>query len=140
MVSASFVAELGSHPRSRMSAAGDTTVGGGGVDRPFGGAHASFCGESYQPEPTSGAAINAVPTSYLKKARKHAHDATEGHGQHIFWGARGEGTAQGMTELTERMRVEGPDEWFRGMQKEFRRGALTERARNFLHGRLTDAP
>ena len=47
---------------------------------------------------------------------------------------------QGMTELTECMRVEDQDDWFLAVQDEFRRGALSERAHNFLHGRPTDVP
>ena len=45
-----------------------------------------------------------------------------------------------MTELTECKRLEDHDEWFLGVQDEFRRGALTERTRNSLHGRPTDVP
>ncbi len=82
-------------------------------------------------EPPSGTAINALPTSYLKNARKYAPGATEDHGQHIFWGVGGEGAVQGMTELTECKRVEEPDTWFLGVQDEFRRGELTERTHNF---------
>ena len=108
------------------------------MDRPFGGVNVLFCGDFYQLEPPSGTAINALPTSYLKKARKYAPGATEDHGQHIFWGAGGEWAVQGMTELTECKRLEDHDEWFLGVQDEFRRGALTERTHNFLHGRPTD--
>ena len=99
-----------------------------------------FCGDFYQLEPPSGTAINALPTSYLKNARKYAPGATEDHGQHIFWGAGGEGAVQGMTELTECKRVEDQDDCFLAVQDEFRRGELTERTHNFLHGRPTDVP
>eukprot|EP00959_Pyramimonas_sp_CCMP1952_P138119 2890930-Pyramimonas_sp.AAC.1 len=59
----------------------------------------------------------------------------------MFWGAGGEGAVQGMTDLTERKRVEDQGDWFLGVQGEFRRrGNLSERARNFLHGRRTDVP
>ena len=109
MVSANFLAELDSHLRSRMSAASDTKVGADGMDRPFGGINVLFCGDFYQLEPPSGTAINALPTSYLKNARKYAPGATEDHGQHIFWGRGGVGAVQGMTELTECKRVEEPD-------------------------------
>ena len=47
---------------------------------------------------------------------------------------------QGMTELTECKRLEDQDEWFLGVQDEFRRGELTERTHIFLHGRATDVP
>eukprot|EP00959_Pyramimonas_sp_CCMP1952_P172291 3600019-Pyramimonas_sp.AAC.1 len=101
MVSANFIAELDSHLRSCMSAAKDTRVDADGVDRPFGGVNVLFCGGVYQLVPPSGAAINALPASYLRMARKCAPSAAEGHGQCIFWGAGGEGAVQGMTELTE---------------------------------------
>eukprot|EP00959_Pyramimonas_sp_CCMP1952_P369540 7740385-Pyramimonas_sp.AAC.1 len=45
-----------------------------------------------------------------------------------------------MTELVECKRLEEKDEWFLGVQGEFRRGALTERTHQFLHGKLTDVP
>ena len=128
MVSANFLAELDSHLRSCMSASSLTKVSGSGYDRPFGGVNVLFCGDFYQLEPPSGTAINALPTSYLKNARKYAPGATEDHGQHIFWGAGGPGAVQGMTELTECKRIEDQDEWFLGVQDEFRRGGrLSER-------------
>eukprot|EP00959_Pyramimonas_sp_CCMP1952_P168044 3511693-Pyramimonas_sp.AAC.1 len=43
-----------------------------------------------------------------------------------------------MTELVECKRLEGHDEWFLGVQDEFRRGALSERTHQFLRGRPTD--
>eukprot|EP00959_Pyramimonas_sp_CCMP1952_P118710 2481663-Pyramimonas_sp.AAC.1 len=45
-----------------------------------------------------------------------------------------------MTELTECKRVENQDDWFLAVQDEFRRVELSERTRNFLHGRPTDVP
>eukprot|EP00959_Pyramimonas_sp_CCMP1952_P299083 6256135-Pyramimonas_sp.AAC.1 len=123
-----------------MSAASDAKVGGDGVARPFGGVNAWLCGDFNQWGPPSGTAINSLPTSYLKNARRHAPGATEDHGQYIFWGAGGEGAVQGMTELTECKRAEDQDDWFLAVQDEFRRGALSERARSFLRGRLTDVP
>ena len=93
---------------------------------------------------SAGAAVgnsNQCPAHVVwKNARKYALGATEDHGQHIFWGAGGEGAVQGMTELTECKRVEEQDTWFLGVQDEFRRGELTERTHNFLHGRPTDVP
>ena len=106
-----------------MSASRPTKVSENGCDIPFGGVNVLFCGDFYQLEPPSGTAINAVPTSYLKKARQYAPGATEDHGQHIFWGAGGPGAVQGMTELTVCKRIEDPDEWFLGVQDEFRRGS-----------------
>ena len=45
---------------------------------------------------------------------------------------------QGMTELTERRRVEDQDNWFLGVQDEIRRGALTdERTISCTGGRRT---
>eukprot|EP00959_Pyramimonas_sp_CCMP1952_P233085 4871051-Pyramimonas_sp.AAC.1 len=79
-VSANFIAELGSHLRSCMSAARDTKVRGDGVPTPFGGVDVLFCGDFSQLEPPSGTAINPLPTSYLKNARKYAPGATEDHG------------------------------------------------------------
>ena len=127
MVSANFLAELDSQLRSCMSAASATKIEANGVDRPFGGVNVLFSGDFYQLEPPLGTAINALPTSYLQKARQYAPGATEDHGQHIFWGAGSEGAVQGMTELTECKRVEDQDDWFLGVQDEFRRGALSER-------------
>ena len=137
MVGANFVAELDSHLRSCMSAASSTKVGGGGVDRPFGGVNVFFCGDFYQLEPPSGTAISALPASFSKNARKYAPGATEDHGQRFFFffflggGGGGPGAVQGMTELTECKRVEDQDAGFLGMQDEFRRGGLTEWTRNF---------
>eukprot|EP00959_Pyramimonas_sp_CCMP1952_P059073 1233674-Pyramimonas_sp.AAC.1 len=45
-----------------------------------------------------------------------------------------------MTELVECKRLEEKDEWFLAVQDEFRRGGLTERAHQFLHGKPTDVP
>eukprot|EP00959_Pyramimonas_sp_CCMP1952_P445563 9328646-Pyramimonas_sp.AAC.1 len=45
-----------------------------------------------------------------------------------------------MTELVECKRLEEKAEWFLGVQDEFRRGALAERTRQFLHGKPTDFP
>ena len=140
MVSANCLAELDSQLRSRMSAARATNAGANGEERPFGGLNTLFCGDFYQLEPPSGAAINALPTSYLKNARRYAPGATEDRGQRIFWGVGGEGAGRGMAELTECKRVEEQDEWFLGVQDEFRRGQLTERARISLYGKPTDVP
>eukprot|EP00959_Pyramimonas_sp_CCMP1952_P293352 6135093-Pyramimonas_sp.AAC.1 len=72
MVSANFIAELDSHLRSCTSAASDTKAGEDGITRPFGGVDVLFCGDFYQMDPPSGTAINALPTSFLKNARKYA--------------------------------------------------------------------
>eukprot|EP00959_Pyramimonas_sp_CCMP1952_P195624 4090312-Pyramimonas_sp.AAC.1 len=80
MVSANFLAELDSQLRSCMSAANGAKVDGDGVPWPFGGLNALFCGDLYQLEPPSGTAIDALPTSYLKNARKCAPGAAEDHG------------------------------------------------------------
>eukprot|EP00959_Pyramimonas_sp_CCMP1952_P323889 6778628-Pyramimonas_sp.AAC.1 len=62
MVSASFLAELGSQLRSCMSAASGAKVDEDGVPRAFGGLGVLFCGDFYPLEPPSGAASNALPT------------------------------------------------------------------------------
>eukprot|EP00959_Pyramimonas_sp_CCMP1952_P212123 4438983-Pyramimonas_sp.AAC.1 len=90
-----------------------------------------------QLEPPGGAPLNAIPTSWVRKARQYAPSAGEDHGHCIFWGA-GRGSVAGTTELVECKRLEGHDEWFLSVQDEFRRGALSERTHQFLHGRPTD--
>ena len=80
------------------------------------------------------------PRRILENARKYAPGAREDRGQYIFWGAGGEGAVQEMTELTECKRAEDQDDWFLAVQDEFRRGALSERTRNLLHGKPTDVP
>ena len=47
---------------------------------------------------------------------------------------------QGMTGFIDSKRVVGQDDSFLGVQDELRRGGLTERTRNFLHGSPTDVP
>ena len=137
MVSANLLAELDAHLRSVMSGCRQGKVGADGVDRPFGGVNILFCGDFYQLEPPGGAPLNAIPTSWVRRARQYAPSAEEDHGHYIFWGD-GRGAVAGMTELVECKRLEGHDEWFLGVQDEFRRGDLSERTHQFLHGRPTD--
>ena len=96
-----------------------------------------FCGDFYQLEPPGGTPLNAIPTSWVRKARQYAPSAGEDHGHCIFWG-EGRGSVSGMTELVECKRLEGHDEWFLNVQDELRRGSLSERTHQFLHGRPTD--
>ena len=111
MVSANFLAQLDMHMRSVMSHACGGKTNTDGIDRPFGGVNVLFCGDFYQLEPPAGTPLNAIPTSWIRKARQYAPNAEEDHGHHIFWGS-GEGSVAGMTELVECWRVEGMDEWF----------------------------
>ena len=50
----------------------------------------------------------ALPVEYLLKARQFAAKPDVAHGQAILWGD-GEGSVQGVTELTECVRTE--DAW-----------------------------
>ena len=137
MVSAQFLAELDMQLRAVMSEARSTKRDAGGRGKPFGGINVLFCGDFYQLEPPSGTPLNALPSSWLRRAKQYAPGPTEDHGHHIFWGT-GEGSVQGMTELTECMRARDP--WLLAVQEEFRKGELTRNTHAFLHGEATETP
>ena len=123
MVSANFLAEVDMHLRNIMSQVSATKRDARNIDRPFGGINILFVGDFHQLDPASGTPINAIPTGFLRNARRYAPSATEDHGQYIFWGS-GPGCVQGMDELTTCNRLEEPDEWLLQVQREFRENNL----------------
>ena len=81
MVSANFLAELDMHLRGIMSQVSVTKRDTANIGRPFGGVNVLFVCDFHQLDPASGTPINAIPTSFLRKARQYAPSATEEHGE-----------------------------------------------------------
>jgi len=96
-----------------------------------------FSGDFWQLDPPKGGFLADIPTEFMKKARVYDARPDVAHGQAIFWGS-GEGTVQGVTELTECVRTE--DAWLLQVQNEMRAGALSLDSWNFLHGHPTTVP
>ena len=139
MVSANFLAEVDMHLRNIMSQVSATKRDARNIDRPFGGINILFVGDFHQLDPASGTPINAIPTGFLRSARRYAPSATEEHGQYIFGGS-GPGCVQGMDELITCNRLEEQDEWLLQVQREFRENNLSMDSHAFLHGRPTSKP
>ena len=114
------------------------------VDRVFGGLNVLLSGDFHQLDPPSGTSLRALPCAWIQKARQYAPSATEDHGQQIMWGkgaAEGrsrniEGCVQGVTELTQCVRVKDGDAWLLEVQREFREGALTNLAKRFQAAKI----
>jgi hypothetical protein len=75
---------------------------------------------------------------FIRRGRKYNPKPDIAHGQAIFW-HYGEGSVQGITELTECVRTE-EDPWLLQVQDEMRRGDLTLNSWQFLHGYDTEVP
>ena len=56
------------------------------------------CGDMWQLDPPDGGFVGAIPTEYIKRARKYMPTPTVAHGQALFW-AGPVGGFQGCTEL-----------------------------------------
>ena len=84
MISANFLAELDMHLRAIMSQVSITKRDTQNIDRPFGGINILFVGDFHQLDPPTGTPINAIPTCFIKNARKYAPGATEEHGQYFL--------------------------------------------------------
>ena len=123
MVSAKLLAELDMKLRSVMSDVGSMKRGRRGQVRAFGGINIVFVGDFWQLEPPKGGFIGNIPTEFVHRGRKYDPKPDIAHGQSIFWDT-GEGSVQGMTELTECVRTE--DDWLLQVQNEMRRGDLSQ--------------
>ncbi len=82
-----------------------------------------FVGDFWQLDPPSGGSLSSIPCEFIRKGRKFDPKPDVAHGQWILWGS-GEGTVQGMTELTECVRTEDP--WLLQVQDEMRAGDLSK--------------
>ena len=136
MVSAEFLAEIDMQIHQTMTDVSlmkrDTHL----IDQAFGGINILLVGDFHQLDPPTGTPLNAIPISFIQKARKYAPSATQEHGQYIFWGD-GEGTVAGVHELTT---CERHDRWLLEVQQEFRHCNLTLDNHAFLHGQPTTVP
>jgi len=137
MVSAKLLAEVDLKLRSVMSDVATLKKDGCGEIRAFGGINVVFVGDFWQLDPPKGGFLGDIPLEYIRRGRKYDPKPDVAHGQAILWG-RGEGSVQGMTELTECVRTEDP--WLLEVQNEMRSGNLSEDAWKFLHGQETSVP
>ena len=137
MVSAKLLAELDMKLRTIISDVGTLKKGLRGRVRAFGGINVVFVGDFWQLSPPNGGFLADIPFDFLRRGRKYDPEPDVAHGQSIFW-RRGEGSVQGVTELTECVRTEDP--WLMEVQNEMRSGALSEDAWHVLHGRETTVP
>jgi hypothetical protein len=74
---------------------------------------------------------------YMQRAKKFDPKPDVAHGQAILW-RKGEGSVQGITELTDCVRAEDP--WLLEVQNQMRAGELSEDNWNFSRGRETTVP
>ena len=137
MVSPQLLAEMDMKIRSVVRRAGTCKATSDGIDRTFGGLNVLLCGDFWQLDPPSGGCLSAIPVEFLRRARKYAAAATVSHGQGIFWGTD-PGCVQGITELVECVRTDDP--WLFQVQKEIRRGELSEESHRVLHGMKIRVP
>jgi hypothetical protein len=137
MVGAKLLAELDMKIRTVMSDVGTMKKNTKGFNRVFGGINVVFVGDFWQLDPPSGGFLGAIPCEYMRKGCKYDPKPDISHGQAILWGS-GEGSVQGMTELTECVRTQ--DAWLLQVQDEMRAGALSQDSWCFLHGRETKVP
>jgi hypothetical protein len=131
MVGAKLLAEMDMKLRAVMSDVGTMKKSAQGLVRAFGGINVVSVGDFWQLDPPSGGSLGSIPGEYLRRGRQFDPKPDIAHGQSILWGS-GEGSVQGMTELTECVRTE--DEWLLQVQSEMREGRLSEDSWNFLHG------
>ena len=139
MVSANFLAELDMHLRQIMTDVSLMKKNTHGIDQPFGGINILFVGDFHQLDPPTGTPINAIPASFIQKAREYAPGATDEHGEYIFWG-HGIGTVMGVSELTFCERHDNADDWLLEVQQQFRENKLSADNHAFLHGEPTKVP
>ena len=139
MVSANLLAELDMHIRQFMTDVSLMKKDTHRIDQAFGGINIFFVGDFHQLDPPTGTPINAIPTSFIHKARQYAPGATDEHGEYIFWGS-GAGTVTGVSELTICERHDNADEWLLKVQDEFRTNILSADSHAFLHGEPTSVP
>ena len=84
MVSANFLAELDMHLRQIMTDVSLMKMDTHRIDQAFGGINMLFVGDFHQLDPPTGTPINAIPASFIQKAREYAPGATDEHGEYIF--------------------------------------------------------
>ena len=137
MVSAKLLAEVDMKLRAVMSDVGTMKKGTRGQVRAFGGINVVFVGDFWQLDPPNPPSLAQIPREYLRRGRLFDPKPDAAHGQGIFWGT-GEGSVQGLTELTECVRTEDP--WLLQVQLEMRNGNLSEDSWKFLHGQATTVP
>ena len=137
MVGARLLAEIDCKIREVVSDVGTLRRGTKGPVRAFGGINVLLVGDFWQLDPPKGGSLSDIPVEFLRSARHYAPKADIAHGQAILWG-QGDGSVQGITELTECVRTQDP--WLLEVQTEMRGGNLSEDAWNFLHGRPTKVP
>ena len=137
MVSAKLLAEIDMKLRHVMSDVGTTKKGAQGRTRAFGGINLLCCGDLWQLDPPGGGFLGSIPVEFMRKAMKYDAKPDIAHGQAIFW-HEGEGSIQGVTELTECVRTEDP--WLYEVQQQMRSGKLSQDSSCFLHGYKTTVP
>jgi hypothetical protein len=115
MVSAKLLAEMDMKLRNMVSSLEKLKADGKGVSRAFGGINIIFVGDFWQIEPPGGGFLAAIPVEFMRRARQYDPKPDIAHGQAIFW-RHGEGSVQGITELTECVRTE--DAWLYAVQQE----------------------
>jgi hypothetical protein len=96
-----------------------------------------FAGDLWQLDPPSGGFLAEIPVQYMQRTKKFDPKSGVARGQAIFL-RTGEGSVQGITELTECVRTQDP--WLLEVQNQMRAGELSEDNCNFLHGRETTVP
>jgi hypothetical protein len=80
MVSVNFLAELDMHLRQIMSDVSLMKKDIHRIDLAFGGINIILVGDFHQLDPPTGTPINAIPVSFVQKARQYAPGATDEHG------------------------------------------------------------
>jgi hypothetical protein len=119
MVSAKILAEidikLPQMVRAKHTLRGDAQ----GFARAFGGVNILFSGDFWQLDPPSGGFLAEIPVQYMRLVEKFDPKPDVAHGQAIFW-HRGQGSVQGVTELTECVRAQDP--WLLEVQNQMRAG------------------
>jgi len=138
MISAQLLAELDTKFRRMMQDIQRTKKDAQQIDRAFGGLNVVLCGDFWQLDPPSGTALSAVPTEFIRDAREFPSAPDARQGQWLLWG-REAGCVQGVTELTQCMRVAG-DKWLLQVQEEMRGGRMSADTHAFLHGQPTAVP
>ena len=137
MVGAKLLAKVDAKLRAIMTDVGDKQENLSGLSRAFGGIHVVSVGDFWQLDPPKGGFLGDKPLGVLAQSTPVQCNTRCRAWPIDFWDD-GEGSAQGVTELTECVRTEDP--WLLQVQNEMRDGNLSKDAWNFLHGRHTTVP
>jgi hypothetical protein len=131
MVSAKLMAEIDMKLRQMVRVKHTLRGDAKGSPRALGGINILFSGDFWQLDPPSGGFLAEIPVQYMQHAKKFDPKPDVAHGQAIFW-HRGQGSVQGVTELTECVHAQDP--WLLEVQNQMRAGELSEDNCNCLPG------